>query len=165
MKQITDGTSKTIMLGEVRAGLDEKDSRGIWAAGLVGSSLLAKFGAQSDTNGPNSCSGHGDDILAVGWYDSGGGTASCTPPTTSPGLAECMTVHNAGGASNQAGARSKHPGGIHVAMCDGSGHFISDDVETSGCYGECCAVWDHMITSAGNDRGGLYNGITDKPCK
>jgi prepilin-type N-terminal cleavage/methylation domain-containing protein/prepilin-type processing-associated H-X9-DG protein len=164
LKQITDGTSKTIMLGEIRAGLDDQDSRGIWAAGIVGSSLLAKFGAVSDTNGPNSCSGHGDDVLAPGWYDGGGGGTTCTAPTTSPGLAECMTAHDAGGQASQAGARSKHPGGIHVAMCDGSAQFVSDDIETSGCYGACCAVWDNMITSANNDRGGVFNGITDKPC-
>ena len=48
--------------------------------------------------------------------------------------------------------RSKHPGGVHVAMADASVQFINDDIETSGCYGPCCSAWDLMITS-GDDGG------------
>jgi prepilin-type processing-associated H-X9-DG protein len=163
LKQITDGTSKTIMIGEIRAGLNELDTRGTWAMGLVGASLLAKYGAESDSNGPNACSGHSDDIVADPTLcDTGGGTDQCIAPTNSPGLAECMTCHR-GDLAMQAGVRSKHPGGAHLAMCDGSVQYVSDDVETSGCYGGCCAVWDHMITSAGGDRGGEYQGVT-QPC-
>ena len=47
---------------------------------------------------------------------------------------------------DQATMRSKHEGGVFVAMCDGSVNFITDDIETSGCYGACCTVWDWMIT-------------------
>ena len=36
------------------------------------------------------------------------------------------------GATNDsdttAASRSRHPGGVHVGMCDGSAHFISDTI-------------------------------------
>ena len=31
--------------------------------------------------------------------------------------------------STQATARSLHPGGVNVAMCEGSVHFISNDID------------------------------------
>ena len=31
LKRVTDGTSKSIMLGEIRAGMTENDARGTWA--------------------------------------------------------------------------------------------------------------------------------------
>jgi prepilin-type processing-associated H-X9-DG protein len=50
--------------------------------------------------------------------------------------------------SNQAAPRSRHaPGGVHVAMCDGSVHWINDDINTSGPWGSCCSVWDRLIAS------------------
>ena len=41
-------------------------------------------------------------------------------------------------------------------MCDGSVQFVSDDVETTGLYGDWGSVWDHMICSA---DGGTQNGV------
>jgi prepilin-type processing-associated H-X9-DG protein len=70
-----------------------------------------------------------------------------------------MTCFNGGEGANQATVRSRHPGGAHVAMADASVQFISDDIETSGCWGGCCSVWDWMITSADGGQGGTYNGI------
>ena len=53
LRRVTDGTSKTIMLGEIRAGLDETDSRGVSSLGHAGASLIAMYGGGSDANGPN----------------------------------------------------------------------------------------------------------------
>ncbi len=53
LRQITDGTSKTIMLGEIRAGLNEKDRPRVWAIGHAGTSLIAMYGGGSDDDGPN----------------------------------------------------------------------------------------------------------------
>jgi hypothetical protein len=44
-------------------------------------------------------------------------------------------------------------------MCDGSVTFISDDIETSGPYGQCCSPWDYLITSADNGATGPYNRV------
>ena len=132
--EITDGTTKTIMIGEVRAGITEKDSRGIWAMGHAGASLLAKYGSGGDSNGPNACYPAADDV-----YSDICGTTLAQQ--------ECMAC-NTGGSADQATVRSSHVNGAMLAMCDGSVDFISDDVETSGSYGSWGTPWDYMIGSA-----------------
>jgi hypothetical protein len=72
---------------------------------------------------------------------------------------QCMGCFNAGGFDQQ-GVRSTHVGGAFMAMCDGSVQFIADDIETSGCYGNCCTPWDYMILSGDGGRIGLYNNPT-----
>ncbi len=155
-KRITDGTSSTIMLGEIRAGLTEKDSRGVWALGHAGTSLLAMFGSGSDDSSPNYCGALADDVFSENCYAAsrcqiGGGSG--------PTAAECMPCGGATYAAQQT-TRSSHPGGVYVAMCDGSVQFVSDDIETTGCYGQCCTPWDYMIASADGGALGPYNGGT-----
>jgi prepilin-type processing-associated H-X9-DG protein len=141
ISRITDGTSKTILVGEVRAGLSDKDSRGVWAMGHAGASLLARFGSAGDDNGPNACFPAADDV-----YSDICGTTQARD--------ECMAC-NTGGAADQATIRSSHVGGAYVAMCDGSVQFISDDIETSGSDGEWGSPWDFMICSADSERPSL----------
>jgi len=148
LKQITDGTSKTIMVGEIRTGLTEKDARGVWAMGHAGASLAAMHGAGGDANGPNVCYPFSDDVYSD----------VCSRPL---GRMECMDCDP--GYFAQATLRSVHVGGVHVAMGDGSVQFVSDDIETSGSYGPCCTVWDWMITSADGGLTGSYGGGTG-PC-
>jgi prepilin-type N-terminal cleavage/methylation domain-containing protein/prepilin-type processing-associated H-X9-DG protein len=158
LKGITDGTVKTIMLGEVRAGLTELDGRGVWAMGHAGPSLLAQFGAGGDTNGPNACNANGDDVYTDIVATS---TGVCNDTGSHPvGHPYCMSAY-LGSLFDQATTRSAHPGGVHVAMCDGSVQFIKDEIDTSGCYASCCSVWDSMISSADGGRGGLYNLVTN----
>jgi prepilin-type N-terminal cleavage/methylation domain-containing protein/prepilin-type processing-associated H-X9-DG protein len=154
LQQIIDGTSKTIMLGEIRSGPTADDARGVWAMGHAGASLLAMYGAGGDANGPNICTPISDDVYS----DLGISSKPCGPHKEPVGALECMGVF-VGEAFGQATTRSRHPGGVHVAMCDGSVQFVSDDVETSGCLAACCTVWDSMIASADGGRGGKYNGV------
>ena len=137
--EITDGTTKTIMAGEVRAGITEKDSRGVWAMGHAGASLLARYGSGGDANGPNVCFPSADDI-----YSDVCGTTLARD--------ECMACFT-GGAADQATVRSSHVGGAMLAMCDGSVQFISDDIQTSGVNGEWGTPWDYMIASADAEQG------------
>jgi len=162
IKRITDGTSKTIMLGEIRTGITPLDGRGVWALGHAGASLLARFGAGGDDNGPNTCDLRGDDVYCD-FASTGGGI--CSASGANPiGVVECMNCYG-GTGFDQATARSMHTGGVFVAMCDGSVQYISDDIETSGCWGDCCSVWDWMIASGDGTRGGYYNNVTNKPCQ
>ena len=153
LRQITDGTSKTIMLGEIRAGITENDARGVWAMGHAGASLVTMYGAGGDANGPNAAYSNSDDVVC----DVTDNPGTCGLRTNAAAAAENMSA-SAGSTFDQATVRSKHPGGVHVAMADGSVQFINDDIETSGCYGTCCTPWDYMIASADGGRPGQYNG-------
>ena len=65
ISQITDGTSHTLLLGEVRVGLAASDPRGTWALGWCGSSVLCRQ-ATNFTGGPNTCQSGVDDIFGSG---------------------------------------------------------------------------------------------------
>jgi prepilin-type N-terminal cleavage/methylation domain-containing protein len=153
LKRISDGTSKTFMLGEIRSGVNDQDPRGVWAMGHAGPSLITKYGGYSDTNGPNTCDSRGDDL---GW-SACNGLGKCINTGLSPTGQElqsmCMGCHNGSGFA-QMGVKSSHQGGVFMAMCDGSVQFIGDEIETSGCYGDCCTVWDYMIMSGDNGKPG-----------
>jgi hypothetical protein len=141
LKQITDGTSKTGMLGEIRAGLDQTDPRGTWAFGHVGGNLLGFHGWGGDDSGPNWCGDSADDIGNIS-------AGLCL----NPGATECMTCN--AGSFDQQTARSTHTGGVFVAMCDGSVQFISDDIEASPkSTPACCRPWDNLWLSQDDGRG------------
>ena len=61
ISQIEDGTTKTIMLGELRVGLSESDRRGTWAMPMIGSNLIAET-ASNFGGPPNDCQEGNDDI-------------------------------------------------------------------------------------------------------
>ena len=123
--QIEDGTSNTILLGELRVGLDEIDPRGTWALGIPGASAMWMHGSDNAL-GPNDCQDGGDSIR--------NGTKIVAAVGEDTIRAECMHCDGAGGG-NQAAPRSQHPGGVHVAMCDGSVQFILNEVESSSAWG------------------------------
>lgn len=64
---------------------------------------------------------------------------------------ECMPDYTGDEWGIQATVRSMHPGGINVGMTDGSSHFISDNITTSGIYGTKRTAWDNLISS-GDDE-------------
>jgi len=122
LAKITDGSSKTILLAEMRVGLTEKDRRGVWAMPLCGSSYHCNH-ATNGTVGVNSCAGGEDDILDF------------TPAFINElgeefWRSECMLPTDGNGQSGQSVVRSVHPGGAFVALADASVRFISDFVET-----------------------------------
>jgi prepilin-type N-terminal cleavage/methylation domain-containing protein len=141
LKQIIDGTSKTGMLGEIRAGVNEGDPRGCWAFGHAGGNLLAFHGWGGDDPGPNYCGLSADDIAGA-------------PPLACDAslLTDCMPCYGGtpGASFDQQTARSTHSGGVFIAMCDGSVQFISNDIDAGGTFGKCCTPWDQIWLSEDN---------------
>jgi len=45
--------------------------------------------------------------------------------------------------SGQSGARSSHPGGVNVAMADGSVHFLTNGIDL--------ALWRSLATRGGRE--------------
>jgi len=135
---IKDGTSSTILVGEIRAGPAAGDMRGTWALGIGGASIVAAYGSWGDDNGPNACNDNADDIVNGMNDDSA--------------RIECMHAWNSNGG--QATVRSLHPNGLNVALADNSVHFIPNAIETSGVYGDANSprpfwpVWDRLICSS-----------------
>jgi prepilin-type N-terminal cleavage/methylation domain-containing protein/prepilin-type processing-associated H-X9-DG protein len=116
IKKITDGTTKTILLAELRVGLSNRDRRGVWAMGMCGSNLHCRHAASS-INGcidDDDLFGDADVIADVG---------------ESRLRAECMMPAKGLNLSGQTIVRSRHPGGAMVAMCDASARFVSDFID------------------------------------
>ncbi len=140
LKQVIDGTSKTLLVAEIRVGLTDRDRRGTWAMGTAGASALFWHGYGGDCNGPNAANDSSDDI------------EGCADVIREMSLdtmrKEKMTCWQPC-PSYQATARSQHdPGGIQAVFLDGSVHWIDDSINTTGPWGGCCGVWDRLIASA-----------------
>ncbi len=148
---ILDGTSNTMMVAEIRAGVSERDRRGAWAMGGPGSSATMANGRNGDDAGPNVCSDASDDIEDCTFLYSGQG------PGMNMMLSECMSCW-VGCGNHQATARSKHPGGVIVTCADASVHFVSDNVDTGGQWAcssneaniAACpmSVWDRFCVAS-----------------
>jgi len=102
ISQITDGTSKTIFVGETLMGHAAASSN-IWSNGNRANLL------RSTANPLNTPVG----------FDGGGGLMSNPPPTPPIGCDNCVNGSFA----------SRHPGGAVFAFGDGSVTFISDSID------------------------------------
>lgn len=104
-REISDGLSNTMLASETVQG-QNGDYRGLtwwgWSAGFE-----SRFG-------PNTTS---PDTLQQEPY--------CKSEEPNPPCISVYTLYNRFWAA----ARSRHPGGVNVAMCDGSVHFASDSVD------------------------------------
>jgi prepilin-type N-terminal cleavage/methylation domain-containing protein/prepilin-type processing-associated H-X9-DG protein len=117
---ITDGTSNTIMVGELRAGLTAVDPRGVWALGFPGSSIV-NAGRASYNPTPNN--------LLGGTTDDGGdelqnGNLYCSPAAAAKGMGCTIS----GTDMTSAMARSLHTGGVNCCFADGSVHFVQNSI-------------------------------------
>lgn len=107
-RQITDGLSKTMLLLEmIQAPTEQRrpDRRGrLWKA-YAGSNQITTHVTpnSSEPDMVQQCVDQPNDNLpcrtSVGWLD------------------------------QRMASRSRHPGGVHVVLCDGSSRFVTDDIE------------------------------------
>jgi prepilin-type N-terminal cleavage/methylation domain-containing protein len=157
ISQIADGTTHTLMLGELRTGSTQSDRRGVWAMEMVGSNLLGQH-ASNYAGGPNDCNPGGDDMR-----DNQKIVDESSEATLK---SDCMMPFVSGGWNHsvQVISRSKHVGGIFAAMCDGSVQFISDYVQIGdfiagvSCDPKYFGVWQRLNCPddgyAVDDKGG-----------
>jgi len=126
IRDITDGTSQTLIVAEYLTGT-RSDLRGwFWAMQPGMSHIFAQLT-------PNSSS---PDISC---------STLCNAITNQPEMnLPCFPDDGPSPAVNRtAGARSRHPGGVIALLCDGSAHFMTDSVEES--------VWHALGTIAGGE--------------
>jgi prepilin-type N-terminal cleavage/methylation domain-containing protein len=160
LARIEDGTSRSLMLGELRTRDDDKDPRGAWAVAWPGSSMLAldMHGAGTlltricqipDATRPE----YQPSVTYINYVltpnaerNAQGELADdlfkCdADPTAVNSRLERMPCKRSG--ETIATARSNHPGGVNNSHVDGSVRWIGDDIEPL-LYGSLACVHDGM---------------------
>jgi prepilin-type N-terminal cleavage/methylation domain-containing protein len=138
--EIRDGTSNTVLAGELRIGLFAGDRRGTWAMAASGASSLWGHSC-TDEFGPNCCNTAADDLSECSDLQAAVGTTILNK--------ECMNCCQC--PNFQATARSRHTGGVFMCLCDGSVRFISDYVEKASSWTitvDDFHVWERLNASA-----------------
>jgi prepilin-type processing-associated H-X9-DG protein len=105
MKHITDGTSKTLMVGEY-TNIDNRPRGSFWAY------TYASYALSQTVNQPRVFMAEYNKCIALGEV----GTIGA--PTSSTGGRVCKRAW-----------WSMHPGGMNTVMCDGSSDFVSFDID------------------------------------
>ena len=154
LAHVTDGTSNTLMLSEVRTREDVRDSRGSWALAWQGSSMLAVDMHSTNVQlricsqvsppayvpnpiwsefvlTPNSQDLRVDDLY------------QCNSFMATDARLEGMPCKSESNSTTVAAARSVHLGGVHSAHIDGSVRWITDDIEPV-IYGSLVCINDGL---------------------
>ena len=145
LDDIKDGTSNTLLLVELRAGIIPQDPRGTWAMANASGCSMWGAGYESDDNGPNCANVWADDVCACTEVQSAlGGTPGGTGEVlaSKAGMACFYGNH----PNYEQTARSMHPGGVTICMADGSVRFLSDFVQL-GTSTTNLGVWDKLQLS------------------
>ena len=117
IRDISDGTSNTALMSELIVGQDQQTIRGthVYDEGPV-----VMF-----TYSPNDMTP--DQVRWCGPADHYGNPNAVAPCTTGPG--QNRMVHT---------SRSLHPGGVNMALCDGSVRFVDDTIDLK--------TWQYVAT-------------------
>ena len=134
---IRDGSSNTIMVEEIRVGVDADDRRGTWALGQPGASV-AGGGGTGDCGGPNDGTTNKfqycDDIMTPGNPDALG----------KQGLGAWTGCSN-----GQAQSRSLHTGGVVACYGDGSVRFVRESISREN-WAAITGAQDGVIVNVDN---------------
>lgn len=160
LARIEDGTSRSLMLGELRTRGDDKDPRGVWALAWPGSSMIAldMHGAKgqllricqiADATRPE----YQPDPVYVNYVLTPNGERNsqgeladdlfiCDANTTAVN-SRLERMPCRAGTDTVAAARSNHPGGVNNSHVDGSVRWIGDDIDPL-LYGSLACVHDGL---------------------
>jgi prepilin-type N-terminal cleavage/methylation domain-containing protein len=141
---VTDGTSNTLLVGEVIQGQDM--AGGTDLRGFIQYGTNSGFSTLLPPNSPLP-----DDVSTTGNYcvnmypnppcevrsTTGKSGVTGYSPATSPGSTPTP------GAIDQYAARSRHPGGVNVVNCDGSVHFYKNTININ--------TWRALSTTQGGE--------------
>ena len=150
VRKVRDGTSKTILVSEVLNDTKQDDVRGVWTSGAMGATAFSAY------NPPNSKRGetyttflwkNGTAQIQLDDIRGGDFISGCTHTPADRSL-KCQGSGSQTG-NEWAAARSKHVGGVVVAMADAATRFVTDEVELH--------VWQAM-----NSRAGAENVAADE---
>ena len=118
--EISDGTSNTAMMSELIVGQDEQTIRGthVYDEGPV---VMFTFSPNDMTPDLTRWCGPADDIKQ---------NPSAVAPCAGPWIVgQNRMVHT---------SRSFHPGGVNMALCDGSVRFVQNEIDL--------ALWQYLAT-------------------
>ncbi len=128
---IRDGLANTLMLSEVIT------AKGSGWDGSIGDCTLCRGGQGFETwTGPNSTLP--DEVDETAPRDSGSYGLNCIV-----GLARRPTNETPFPPDLHHAARSRHPGGVNAALCDGSVQFFNDSIDLS--------IWRALSTTQGGE--------------
>jgi prepilin-type N-terminal cleavage/methylation domain-containing protein/prepilin-type processing-associated H-X9-DG protein len=141
LERIIDGTSKTLMLAEVRTRDNEADPRGVWAAAWAGGSLVS-FDMHSTTAELGAAPSHKRNTPYIPYEFPNVPPLPPNSPSTAfnqdyirdcpevqAAIFELMPCHAQTPTRSTAAPRSLHVGGVNVSYVDGSVSWITDDIE------------------------------------
>ena len=125
--QLTDGTSNTMMWGEIIAPLDSPG----WD-GPIAETQIATGGQTFETWYPPNAK-RNDEVVR-----------QCPPLAGLNGIHGCTQIGGGGAEPTEVFiAKSKHSGGVNIGFCDGSVRFIKDSINVT--------VWRALSTSQGGE--------------
>ena len=136
MKDVTDGTSQTLMLSEVRTRDNVEDQRGAWALPWSGATLLAfdlhPLRVATTNQLPKKSADYEPNSLSYGVTQPPNSRQvdvlyHC--PDTVGEVLEGLPCTDFWAGYISAAPRSQHPGGVNAAFVDGHVTFLRDEVD------------------------------------